>query len=67
MGGSEWGTCSIRLATSPIPFQITKMPGGIGTFRLTLIRTWSPLENTGSIESPSTVIIRRCSGLARSS
>ena len=30
--------CSIRLATSPMPFQITKMPGGTGIWRLTSIR-----------------------------
>ena len=29
-GGSEWGTCSIRLATNPIPSPIAKRPGGTG-------------------------------------
>ena len=30
LGGSEWRTCSIRLATSLITSQTTKVPGGIG-------------------------------------
>ena len=40
------------------------MPGGTGTFQLTLISIRSPHEVTGSIQSPSTVIIRNSSGLA---
>ena len=65
LGGSEWGTCSIRLATSPMPSQITKMPGGTGTWRLTSIRMRSPLDSAGSTESPPTAIICKSSGFAR--
>jgi hypothetical protein len=28
LGGSEFGLCSMRLATSPISSRITKIPGG---------------------------------------
>ena len=28
LDGSDCGTCSIRLATSPMPSQMTKKPGG---------------------------------------
>ncbi len=57
----------IRFATKPIPSQITKMPSRTGAVRLASNRMWSRLRERGSIESPSTVIIRRRPGLARSS
>ena len=66
-GGSEFGTCSTSLATSPIPSQITKIPGGAEIRWLTSIRMRSPLESNGSIKFPSTMIIRRSSGRARNS
>ena len=51
--------CSIRLATMPMPSQITKIPGGTGTRWLVSTMIRSPLESTGSIESPSMVMMRR--------
>jgi hypothetical protein len=42
-----------------------RVPGGTGTRWLVSIRIRSPLGSSGSIESPSTVIIRSSLGGAR--
>jgi hypothetical protein len=42
IAGSEFGSCSIRLATRPIPSQMAEMPGGTGTRGLVLMEMRSP-------------------------
>ena len=44
---------------SPIPPQTTEMPRGTGTLWVTSIRMWAPLVIVGSLQSGSTVIMRR--------